>query len=129
MKGFNAKDKIVRFRVVSILGELLSHLGELEYVHHDQRTLYLISLPCHLIVLSDDIFTQIRQNLIERVQDKETIIRTHAITALSKLLGSEELSQPSAEGEMSILDIILDSLCHDPAALVFSSFHLRYKSS
>lgn len=32
IKGFNAKDKIVRYRVVQIVAELIFSLGELEYV-------------------------------------------------------------------------------------------------
>lgn len=31
LKGFVAKDKIVRYRCVQILTEMVAHLGELEY--------------------------------------------------------------------------------------------------
>lgn len=32
MKGFHAKDKNVRYRVLQIVAEMISHLGEIEYV-------------------------------------------------------------------------------------------------
>lgn len=32
LKGFLAKNKIVRHRCVQIVGEMISHLGEIEYV-------------------------------------------------------------------------------------------------
>lgn len=32
MKGFEAKDKNVRFRVLQIVSEMISTLGEIEYV-------------------------------------------------------------------------------------------------
>lgn len=32
IQGFQAKDKIVRFRCVQLIGELIAHLGEIEYV-------------------------------------------------------------------------------------------------
>lgn len=35
LKGFVAKDKIVRYRCVHILTEMVAHLGEIEYA------------PCH----------------------------------------------------------------------------------
>jgi condensin complex subunit 3 len=38
IKGFNAKDKIVRYRVVQIVAELIFSLGELESVLNDWHT-------------------------------------------------------------------------------------------
>ena len=32
LKGFVAKDKVVRYRCVHILAEMVAHLGEIEYV-------------------------------------------------------------------------------------------------
>ncbi|THH30647.1 hypothetical protein EUX98_g3519 [Antrodiella citrinella] len=82
LKGFIAKDKTVRFRSVSIVAELISHLGELD--------------------------------LMERARDKESAIRAHAVTALSKLLSGED-SEDLQDDETSILDTMLHSLCHDSA--------------
>lgn len=33
-KGCQAKDKIIRFRVVQCIAEMVAHLGEVEYVLH-----------------------------------------------------------------------------------------------
>ena len=35
LKGFLAKDKNVRYRVLQVVAEMISHLGEIEYVHFD----------------------------------------------------------------------------------------------
>ena len=32
LKGFEAKSKIVRYRCVNFVSEIIAHLGELEYV-------------------------------------------------------------------------------------------------
>jgi condensin complex subunit 3 len=32
LKGFLAKDKVVRYRVLHLMAEMVSHLGEIEYV-------------------------------------------------------------------------------------------------
>lgn len=60
------------------------------------------------------MYLNIRKHLMERAQDKESTIRVHSIIGLSKLLGSEDQSEVNGE-EMSVLDVLLDSLCHDPS--------------
>jgi condensin complex subunit 3 len=40
-QGFLAKDKSVRYRVVQLVAEMVSHLGEIEYVVH-LLLLYLV---------------------------------------------------------------------------------------
>ena len=52
---------------------------------------------------------------MERLQDKEAIIQAHSIIALSKLLGSEGPNEVNQDEEMTILQVVLDSLCYDPA--------------
>lgn len=54
----------------------------------------------------------LRDKLIERVQDKEAIVRAYALTALSHLLSSEALEEPE---EPSILGTMIDSMCYDPS--------------
>ncbi|KAL4248657.1 CND3 (condensin subunit 3) family protein [Abortiporus biennis] len=93
LQGFNAKDKTVRYRAVSIIAELISHLGELD----------------------EEMYEALRTNLMERARDKESLIRAHALVALSKLLSGEDPAELE-DGEDSILDVIVDSLCYDPAA-------------
>ncbi|CAL1698800.1 unnamed protein product [Somion occarium] len=95
LKGFEAKDKTVRFRVVNIVTELVSHLGELD----------------------EDVYEMLRSSLMARARDKESLVRAHAVTALSKLLSGED-PDDLEEGEPSILDTMLDSMCYDPSGEV-----------
>jgi condensin complex subunit 3 len=55
------------------------------------------------------------------VHDKETFIRVQAAVALSKLCGTEDVSDLE-EDEQSAMDILLDTLSCDPAACVSSNF-------
>jgi condensin complex subunit 3 len=57
----------------------------------------------------------LRSGLIERVHDKETLIRVQAVVALSKLCGSEDPSDVE-EDEQTAIDVLLDTLSCDPAA-------------
>ncbi|TCD66080.1 hypothetical protein EIP91_001838 [Steccherinum ochraceum] len=95
LKGFTAKDKTVRHRSVSLVAELISHLGELD----------------------EDVYSRLRTSLMERARDKEPTIRACAITALSKLLSGED-PEDLEDDEPSILDTLLDSICYDPASEV-----------
>ncbi|KAF6764231.1 nuclear condensing complex subunit [Ephemerocybe angulata] len=95
LQGFQAKNKNARFRCLHIVSELISHVGDLE----------------------DDTYGLLREGLIERLNDKETLIRAHAAAALSKLVGSEDPDELE-EGEQSVLDILLEVLASDPAAEV-----------
>ncbi|KAF8888582.1 nuclear condensing complex subunit [Infundibulicybe gibba] len=61
-----------------------------------------------------DVYSILRDNLIERLGDRESLIRAHAVIALSKLIGSEDPSELE-EGEKTILEILLDVVCYDTA--------------
>jgi condensin complex subunit 3 len=54
------------------------------------------------------------------VHDKETFVRVQAVIALSKLCGSEDPSDVE-EGEPTALEVLLEILSCDPAALVHLS--------
>ncbi|KIJ59925.1 hypothetical protein HYDPIDRAFT_99639 [Hydnomerulius pinastri MD-312] len=95
LKGFVAKDKIVRYRCVHILAEMVAHLGEID----------------------EEVYKMLRSALIDRVHDKETLIRVQAVVALSKLCGSEDPSDVE-EDEQTAIDVLLDTLSCDPAAEV-----------
>ncbi|EAU89293.2 condensin subunit Cnd3 [Coprinopsis cinerea okayama7 len=95
LEGFSAKNKIVRFRCLHVVSELISHIGEID----------------------EDTYSLLREGLIERLSDKETIIRANAAAALSKLVGSEDPDEIET-GEQSVLDILLDVLASDPTAEV-----------
>ena len=66
------------------------------------------------VASSEDVYSGLRASLMERARDKESAIRAHAIVALSKLISGED-PEELEEGEASILDTVLDSLCYDPA--------------
>ncbi|KAF4564848.1 hypothetical protein EYR40_011021 [Pleurotus pulmonarius] len=90
--GFLAKNKVVRYRSVQLVSEMISHLGELD----------------------EETYTTLRSQLIDRVNDKEPIIRAHAVIALSKLVGSEDPSEVPND-EPTILITVLEVLCGDPS--------------
>ncbi|OBZ78081.1 Condensin complex subunit 3 [Grifola frondosa] len=90
LKGCVAKDKVVRFRVVQCIADMISHLGEID----------------------EDLYTSLRSSLMERLRDKEAMVRVHAVVALSKLSFSEEPSELE-EGESSILDTLIDTMTYD----------------
>lgn len=60
------------------------------------------------------MYTLLKEGVLDRVNDKEALVRVHAIIALSKLVGSEDPDEVE-EGGMTILDILLDVLECDPA--------------
>ncbi|KAG1823715.1 nuclear condensing complex subunit [Suillus subaureus] len=91
--GFEAKDKVARYRCVHFLAEMVAHLGE----------------------ISEKLYTELRTALFERVHDKETFVRVQAVIALSKLCGSEDPSDVE-EGEPTALEVLLETLSCDPAA-------------
>lgn len=69
----------------------------------------------NLTLCSEDSYLVLRENLIERSTcDKESTIRSQAVSALARLVGSEDPSELQ-HGEKSILDVLLDVLCSDPA--------------
>ncbi|KAH9887359.1 nuclear condensing complex subunit, partial [Cubamyces lactineus] len=99
LKGCTAKDKVVRFRVIQCIADTISHLGEID----------------------EDLYTNLRATLLDRLRDKEPTVRTQAVIALSKLAFSEDPSELE-EGEPSILDSILDTMAYDTSPeLVYSS--------
>jgi condensin complex subunit 3 len=56
-----------------------------------------------------------RTALTGRVYDKEPSVRVQAVTALSKLAGSEDPADLT-DGEPLAIDILIDILSQDPAA-------------
>ncbi|KAL0960147.1 hypothetical protein HGRIS_011782 [Hohenbuehelia grisea] len=94
LPGFLAKDKTARYRVVQIIAEMVSHLGEIDA----------------------DIYAELHSALRERVFDKEAAVRVQAVIALSKMVGSEDPDELE-DGEPTAMDLLKDALC-DPAAEV-----------
>ncbi|KAL0960210.1 hypothetical protein HGRIS_011843 [Hohenbuehelia grisea] len=71
----------------------------------------------HLGELDEEMYSSLRSGLIGRTSDKESLIRVYSIVALSKLVGTEDPDELDGD-EQTILEILLDSLAHDPAAEV-----------
>jgi condensin complex subunit 3 len=66
---------------------------------------------------SEEIYAQLRDALRERVYDKESVIRVHAVHALAKLCGSEDPTDIN-EGEPTVLETLIDILKYDTSAEV-----------
>ncbi|KAI5887283.1 uncharacterized protein SCHCODRAFT_060997 [Schizophyllum commune H4-8] len=92
LMGFNAKNKVTRWRVVQIVSELIAHLGELD----------------------EDMYTKLRSGLLARVYDKETPVRVQATIALAKLIGTDD-ADDLPDGEPTILQTLIEVLTTDPA--------------
>ncbi|TFK65897.1 ARM repeat-containing protein [Pluteus cervinus] len=90
LKGFKAKEKLVRQKVLHTVAEMVSHLGE----------------------VNEDLYTDLRSSLVERVTDKEASVRVQALIALSKLAGTEDPNELE-EGEPTVLEILLDAMSFD----------------
>lgn len=111
LKGFLAKDKVVRHRAVSFVAEMISHLGTMECV---SSTFFVFSVVVDLLH-SDEMYVTLRSSLMERASDKEHIVRMQAVSALSKLCGGEDPDE-LADGEPTILSELEDIMVHDPSA-------------
>ncbi|KAJ7669544.1 nuclear condensing complex subunit [Mycena polygramma] len=93
VQGFVAKNKVVRYQTVHLVAEMILFLGEVD----------------------EDSYLALRESLIERSTcDKESTIRAQAVSALARLVGSEDPSELQ-DGEKSILEVLLDVLSLDPA--------------
>ena len=64
---------------------------------------------------SEETYNLLRDGLMERVSDKESLIRAYVAVALSKLVGSEDPNE-AQEGEKTILEILLEITRFDNAA-------------
>ncbi|TIB76916.1 hypothetical protein E3Q23_01567 [Wallemia mellicola] len=89
LKGFNAKDKYVRFRCVQVSNLIISVLGAMD----------------------EDLFDALLDATLERMNDKETNIRQQATLALCKL-------QASDDDRGSIAKSLKAAITTDPTAAV-----------
>ncbi|KAI5122625.1 hypothetical protein M0805_008714 [Coniferiporia weirii] len=95
LKGFQAKNKDVRFRCTSFVSEIITSLGEID----------------------QDLYAELRAALLERLLDKESLVRAYSVVALSKLAMSED-PDDLEDDERPIVSTLLTSLFYDPAAEV-----------
>lgn len=59
-----------------------------------------------------DLYEELRENLIQRLCDKETAIRAQCVIALARLSATEDPSELE-EGAKSILELLTESLLYD----------------
>ncbi|KAF8906012.1 nuclear condensing complex subunit [Gymnopilus junonius] len=89
LPGFLAKNKNVRYRALQIVAEMISYLGQID----------------------EDIFRTLRTALINRLDDRESAIRSQAVISLGKLSASED---PGVlDEEPSVIEMLLDVMSKD----------------
>ncbi|GAA5963743.1 hypothetical protein JCM3765_006835 [Sporobolomyces pararoseus] len=101
LRGFQAKNKIARYRCVQLVALMINNLGEID----------------------DDSFQHLKNALLDRVRDKESSVRLQAVVALSKLQEADEEeededSDDEEEEKRSVSDVLVDIMNHDSAAEV-----------
>ncbi|KAI0030500.1 nuclear condensing complex subunits [Vararia minispora EC-137] len=94
-KGFGAKDKNVRYRCLQLIATMISHLTSLE----------------------PELYDELREGLLERINDKEASVRAQAATILAKLCGAEDLDDLDPD-DRPANEILLDMLAHDASGEV-----------
>ncbi|KIK68741.1 hypothetical protein GYMLUDRAFT_190085 [Collybiopsis luxurians FD-317 M1] len=92
VNGFAAKEKTVRYRAVQISAELVFSLGEID----------------------DKVYYDLRNKLLERINDKETSIRSQAAIALCKFHGIDDPQELKERKLDSLEEVLIESLAYDP---------------
>ncbi|OCF54753.1 condensin complex subunit 3 [Kwoniella mangroviensis CBS 10435] len=95
LRGMEAKDKNVRFRVTLLAVSMINGLGEMD----------------------EDLYVLLRESLLNRARDKEAAVRVQAALGLAKLQSGED-EDDLEEGQESLGEVLLDLLRYDPAAEV-----------
>ncbi|EAZ62788.2 condensin complex subunit 3 [Scheffersomyces stipitis CBS 6054] len=100
LRGIEARDKSVRYRVVQLLAYLVHHIGE----------------------INRDSFEALYTSLMKRLNDKEPIVRIQAIVAISKFqdfnLDGFEYTSNTRIGSENVRDSLMNSLVTDENAEV-----------
>lgn len=93
LEGVDSKERWVRVRLGQLMVACVNSVDE----------------------LSDNVWAAFREKMTERLFDKEAAVRVQAVHAMSRLQG---LSLPEDQdgGDLSVLDIFLELLAHDPSA-------------
>ncbi|KAJ7090909.1 armadillo-type protein [Mycena belliarum] len=92
LRGFQSKNKDVRYRILFIVAETVAYLGEID----------------------DRIYADMREALLDRIHDKEAMVRVQVVTALSKFASLEDPSE-FVEDERTVMQVLIDSLSSDPS--------------
>lgn len=94
-----AKEKFVRFRSTQLISHLVNSLDSMD----------------------DDLFQLLRQGLLKRIRDKESMVRVQAVLGLGRLAGNEVEGEANSEDSdddsgTGLLAKLLDVLQNDPSA-------------
>ncbi|KKO99143.1 condensin complex subunit 3 [Trichoderma harzianum] len=93
-----AKDKYVRFRSTQLVSHIINSLEAID----------------------DDLFQNLRNNLLKRIRDKEAMVRVQAVLGLGRLAGNQPeddgKSDDSDNPSTGLLDKLLDVLQNDSSA-------------
>ncbi|RKP35999.1 nuclear condensing complex subunit, C-term domain-containing protein, partial [Dimargaris cristalligena] len=98
LKGFNAKDKLVRLRVCQLVALCVNSFGEID----------------------EELYVTLKTKLYERIHDKESAIRVQAVIALCRLQNGEdedEDMQDPSDGP-NVTKTLLNIIRYDPSAEV-----------
>ena len=114
-EGLNSAPQPALF-VERFIEGLMSHVLE----HLDSKEKLVRSRLCQVMVaclnsiqeLTDDIWKIFRIKMTERLFDKESVVRVHAIHSMARLQGLAV----EEDSELTILDIFMDLMQHDPSA-------------
>lgn len=90
LEGVDAKEKSVRARLCQLLVACVNSVDE----------------------LGDHVWSAFRGKMVERLFDREAVVRVHAVHAMARL---QALPIDGEEGGLEVLDIFMDLLQHDPA--------------
>ncbi|KAG0368508.1 nuclear condensing complex subunit [Gamsiella multidivaricata] len=94
LKGVRVKEKQVRLRSCQLIALSTNSLGAMD----------------------DDLYTQLKDSLMERVRDKEAAVRVQAVFALSKLQGGGEETEDKNDDDDTVVQKLLDLMQYDPSA-------------
>ncbi|KAG0004974.1 hypothetical protein BGZ80_010262 [Entomortierella chlamydospora] len=94
LKGVRVKEKQVRLRSCQLIALSTNSLGAID----------------------DDLYTQLKESLMERVRDKEAAVRVQAVFALTKLQGGDDEGEDGNNDDDSVVQKLLDLMQHDPSA-------------
>ncbi|KAI0393956.1 ARM repeat-containing protein [Xylariaceae sp. FL0594] len=96
-----SKDKFVRYRSTQLISHIINSLDAID----------------------DELFQKLRQGLLRRIRDKESVVRSQAVLGLGRLAGNqiEGMENPDDsddEVETGLLEKLLEVLQNDPSAEV-----------
>lgn len=87
-QSHNVNSRAVRFRCCQLINKILNNLGD------DAQ-------------IDDDLYDKIYQCMLERLRDKEPVVRFHAVMALARLQDPKDENCPVIKGKILIISDLL----------------------